>query len=165
MVLLGSVPRGREELCASQNRRAGLGAAGRHFCNAERASDIDTRGFTSRGQTRAGALRDQGRCLGGSLSRKYMGNAAVAPLGPNQVDIVSEQICCEDPAWWTFKQAASHPVPHLLAPYMSQAEYSGALAGAVFAVCDVIAVCARRGFVASTTRSRRSARRASRRST
>ena len=58
-----------------------------------------------------------------------MGNAPVAPLGPNQVDIVSEQICCEDPAWWTFKQAASHPVPHLLAPYMSQAEYSGALAG------------------------------------
>ena len=58
-----------------------------------------------------------------------MGNAPVAPLGPNQVDIVSEQVCCEDPAWWTFKQAASHPVPHLLAPYMSQAEYSEALMG------------------------------------
>ena len=70
-----------------------------------------------------------------------MGNAPVAPLGPNQVDIVSEQICCEDPAWWTFKQAASHPVPHLLAPYMSQAEYSGALAGVNQAIDEGATLC------------------------
>ena len=70
MVPVGSVPRGREDQCASQNRRASLGAAAKALLqNAERASDIDTRGFTQ-SQTRAGALRDQGRCLGGSLSRK-----------------------------------------------------------------------------------------------
>ena len=47
----------------------------------------------------------------------------------NQVDIESEEVCCEHPAAWPFRNAASRPVPHLLAPYMSQAEYSGALAG------------------------------------
>ena len=61
-----------------------------------------------------------------------MGNG-LAPPGPlaNQVDIESEEPlgCCVDPAGWTFRNAASQPVPHLLAPYMSQAEYSGALAG------------------------------------
>ena len=60
-----------------------------------------------------------------------MGNTAplAAPLAANQVDIESEEVCCVDPAAWTFRNAASRPVPHLLAPYMSQAEYSGALAG------------------------------------
>ena len=71
MVPVGSVPRGREDQCASQNRRASLGAAEKALLQCEgahrRASDIDTRGHD---QTRAGALRDQGRCLGGSLSRK-----------------------------------------------------------------------------------------------
>ena len=47
----------------------------------------------------------------------------------NQVDIESEEVCCQHPAAWPFRNAASRPVPHLLAPYMSQAEYSGALAG------------------------------------
>ena len=53
------------------------------------------------------------------------------PLAPNQVDIESEVGCCGciDPAGWTFRNAASQPVPYLLAPYMSQAEYSEALAG------------------------------------
>ena len=47
----------------------------------------------------------------------------------NQVDIESEEVCCQHPVAWPFRNAASRPVPHLLAPYMSQAEYSGALAG------------------------------------
>ena len=62
-------------------------------------------------------------------------NDPCPPLAPNQVDIesevTSEEGCrgCIDPAGWTFRNAASQPVPHLLAPYRSQAEYSGALAG------------------------------------
>ena len=60
-----------------------------------------------------------------------MGNTAplAAPLAANQVDIESEELCCVDPAGWTFRNAASQPVPYLLAPYISQAEYSEALAG------------------------------------
>ena len=65
------------------------------------------------------------------------------PLAANQVDIESEELCCVDPAAWTFRNAASRPVPHLLAPYMSQAEYSGALAGVNRAIDEGPKCCVR----------------------
>ena len=62
-------------------------------------------------------------------------NDPCPPLAPNQVDIESEGTSegggrgCIDLTGWTFRNAASQPVPYLLAPYISQAEYSEALAG------------------------------------